>query len=176
MPLGNNIFISSEVCFYAFLGGTSRTTFRTKLAFPQCWRLCLIPDVDKVFPLWLVGVPVIPRPLWLRSHSTCSFPAVIPLPLGTFVGCADTDSGDDARDDVSRFPASLTVNLPFLPPLLYIFQLTWLLLTVNSTFSTQGFFWAPPGLPPATLLWHENSLQVLCWGSCKNYFVFFLTL
>ena len=36
MPLENNIFISSEVCFYAFLGGASRTTFRTKLVFPQC--------------------------------------------------------------------------------------------------------------------------------------------
>ena len=36
MPLENNIFISSEVCFYAFLAGASRTTFRTKLVFPQC--------------------------------------------------------------------------------------------------------------------------------------------
>ena len=52
----------------------------------------------------------------------------------------------------------------FSHPLLYIFHLTWLLLTVNSTFSTQGFFWAPPGLPLATLLWHENCLQGLCWA------------
>ena len=80
MPLENNIFISSEVCFYAFLAGASRTTFRTKLVFPQCWRLCLIPDVDKVFPLWLVGVPVIHCSLWLwqsfylllpGGHSPC---------------------------------------------------------------------------------------------------------
>lgn len=41
--------------------------------------------MDKVFPLWLVGVPVIPRPPWLCSHSTCSFRVVVPLPLGTFV-------------------------------------------------------------------------------------------
>lgn len=70
----------TEVCFYAFLAGASRTTFRTKLVFPQCWRLCLIPDVDKVFPLWLVGVPVIHCSLWLwqsfylllpGGHSPC---------------------------------------------------------------------------------------------------------
>lgn len=87
MPLGNNIFISSEVCFYAFLGRTSRTTFRTKLVFSLVLKgVCLIPEgIDKIFPLWPVGMPVFPLP-------SVTLTVILPAPsgdhspsLGTFV-------------------------------------------------------------------------------------------